>query len=87
MCCTDFSEIETPILIKYAKAEAKNKRSVQFREKLKISKKEEYVFYCSHFQRIKCTHLNSYYVSQYSVFLRYACTKISAIGFSKLCLT
>jgi hypothetical protein len=28
----DFSEIETPILIKYAKAEDKNKRSVQFGE-------------------------------------------------------
>ena len=28
----DFSEIETPILIKYAKTEAKNKRSVQFGE-------------------------------------------------------
>ena len=28
----DFSEIETPILIKYAKTEAKNNRSVQFGE-------------------------------------------------------
>ena len=28
----DFSEIETPILIKYVKTEAKNKRSVQFGE-------------------------------------------------------
>ena len=25
------------------------------------SKKEESVFYCSHFQRIKCTHANSHY--------------------------
>ena len=28
----DFCEIETPILIKYARAEDKNKRSVQFGE-------------------------------------------------------
>ena len=58
---TDFSEIETPIMIKYAKTEVKNKRSVQFGENKTISKKEESVFYCSHFQRKKCAHANSHY--------------------------
>ena len=57
----DISEIETPILIKYVKTEVKNKWSVQFGENKKISKKEEPVFYCSHFQRKKCTHAISHY--------------------------
>jgi hypothetical protein len=38
----DFSEVETPLLIKYVKSEQKSK----IREKREV-KKEETVFYCS----------------------------------------
>jgi hypothetical protein len=71
----DISEIETPILIKYAKTEAKNKWSVQFGENKKISKKEEPVFYCSHFQRKKCTHAISHYgkIKGVDKFLQHIC--------------
>lgn len=71
----DFSEIETPILIKYVKTEVKNKRSIQFGENKKISKKEESVFYCSHFQRKKCTHTNSHYgkIKGVDRFLQHIC--------------
>lgn len=57
----DFSEIETPILIKYVKSDVKSKKSIQYGENKKPVKKEETVFYCSHFQRKKCVHKDSHY--------------------------
>ena len=57
----DFSEIETPILIKYVKSDVKSKKSIQYGENTKPVKKEETVFYCSHFQRKKCVHNDSHY--------------------------
>jgi hypothetical protein len=51
----DFSEVETPLLIKYAKSEQKSK----IREKREV-KKEETVFYCSYYQRKKCSHSKSH---------------------------
>ena len=35
----DFSKIETPIMIEYAKTEVKNKRSVQFGEKKNLKER------------------------------------------------
>ena len=40
----DFNEIETPIMIKYAKTEVKNKRSVQFGENKKNLKERRICF-------------------------------------------
>ncbi|CAG2185053.1 unnamed protein product [Mytilus edulis] len=57
----DFSEIETPILIKYVKSDVKSKKSIQYGENKKPVKKEETVFYCSHFQRKKCVNKDSHY--------------------------
>ena len=45
----DFSEVETPLLIKYVKIEQRGKQS----EQKKISKKDENVFYCPFYQRKK----------------------------------
>ena len=49
----DFSEVETPLLIKYVKSVQKSK----IREKVK---KEETVFYCSYYQRNKCSQSKSH---------------------------
>ena len=43
----DFSEVETPLLIKYVKIEQRGKESDQ----KKIAKKDEHVFYCPFYQR------------------------------------
>lgn len=51
----DFSEVETPLLIKYVKSEQKSK----IREKREV-KKEETVFYCSYYQRKKCSQSKSH---------------------------
>jgi hypothetical protein len=45
----DFSEVETPLLIKYVKIEQWGKQS----EQKKIAKKDENVFYCPFYQRKK----------------------------------
>ena len=62
-------------LFKYVKTEVTNKRSVQFGENKKISKKVESVFYCSHFQRKKCTHAVSHYgkIKGVDKFLQHIC--------------
>ena len=54
----DFSEIETPILIKYVKTDVKVKKPT---DNKKVFKKDETIFYCSHYQRKKCIHENSHY--------------------------
>ena len=54
----DFSEIETPILIKYVKTDVKAKKSV---DNKRVFKKDDTVFYCSHYQRKKCVHESSHY--------------------------
>ena len=53
----DFSEVETPLLIKYVKIEQRGKQS----EQKKIAKKDENVFYCPFYQRKKCSQSNSHY--------------------------
>ena len=75
----DFSEIETPILIKYVKTEVKNKRSVQFGENKKISKKEESVFYCSHFQR-KNAHMLIHIMVKLKVLTGFCSTFVLLVG-------
>ena len=47
----DFSEVETPLLIKYVKIEQRGKQS----EQKKIAQKDENVFYCSCYQRKQCS--------------------------------
>ena len=59
----DFSEIETPILIKYVKSDVKSKKSIQYGENKKPVKKEETVFYCS--------------ISTFNIFVRLAGEKIT----------
>ena len=59
----DFGEVETPLLIKYVKNDVKGRQSGdKFSEYKKNPQKEEsIVFYCSHFQRNKCSHTTSHY--------------------------
>ena len=53
----DFSEVETPLPIKYVKIEQRGKQS----EQKKIAKKDENVFYCPFYQRKKCSQSNCHY--------------------------
>jgi len=56
----DFSEIETPILIKYVKTEVKVKYSQSIDSKRDV-KKDEVVYFCSAYQRKKCSHEKSHF--------------------------
>jgi hypothetical protein len=56
----DFSEIETPILIKYIKTEVKVKYSQSIDSKRDV-KKDEVVYFCSAYQRKKCSHEKSHF--------------------------
>lgn len=49
----DFSEVETPILIKYVRSDVKNKKTTVLVGDKKFVKGDENVFYCSHYQRKK----------------------------------
>ena len=71
----DFTEIETPILIKYVKSEVKTKKFVKSEENRKNLRREESVFYCSHFQRKKCLHKSSHYgkIKGIDRFLQHIC--------------
>ena len=52
----DFSEVETPLLIKYVKGDQKGKY-----EQKKNVKRDDPVFYCSFFQRNKCSQSSSHH--------------------------
>jgi hypothetical protein len=70
----DFSEIETLILIKYIKTEAKVKygQSIDSKRDVKVKygqsidskrdvKKDEVVYFCSAYERNKCSHEKSHF--------------------------
>lgn len=73
----DFGEVETPLLIKYVKNDVKGRKSGdKFSEYKKNPKKEEStVFYCSRFQRKKCSHTSSHYgkIKGVERFLQHIC--------------
>jgi hypothetical protein len=75
----DFSEIETPILIKYAKTEVKNKWSVQFGENKKISKKEQSVFIVLIF-REKNAHMLFHIMVKLKVLTSFCSTFVLLVG-------
>lgn len=64
----DFSDIETPLLIKYVKVEQKGKH-------LDVKKKDEVVFYCGFYQRKKCPRTTSHYgkIKGIDRFLQHIC--------------
>ena len=58
--CRDFSEIETPFLIKYIKTEANVKYGQSIDSKRDV-KKDEVVYFCSAYERKTCLHEKSHF--------------------------
>ena len=55
----DFSGVETPLLIKYVKTD-KARKPFYVNDDKKVTQRDDTVFYCSHYQRRKCSQNSSH---------------------------